>query len=74
MTKVKCQYKWIKCTEQNPPNNQDVLCAAAVALPFSSITTRKIIVAHYHVNFWVSHSLFVFITHWMPLPEPPEDE
>lgn len=51
--------KWIKVTDRLPEEGQAVLCYPEY-LP-----------AEYS-SYWLQWSEF-YVTHWMPLPEPPKD-
>lgn len=61
---------WIPCSERLPgTNGKDVSCLAYIP-SFGAVD-----IADYHpdVDEWTFMCLPVTVTHWMPLPEPPEE-
>ena len=62
--------RWIPCSERMPgTNGKDVSCLAYIP-SFGAVD-----IADYHpdVDEWTFMGLPVTVTHWMPMPEPPEE-
>ncbi|MOA31070.1 hypothetical protein D3C78_1522080 [compost metagenome] len=59
--------EWISVEDRLPPEDQPVLCWC------NDGDTEACEVASHHNSFFIdwSHELLP-VTHWMPLPEPPE--
>lgn len=60
--------KWIPCSERLPEENVSVLCYMRIG---------EIVVMEYGGDGWycgVTRYNQRAVTHWMPLPEPPESE
>ncbi len=55
---------WVPCAERMPPTGWSVLVAGGCAY-FNGIEWRTLMGASHRVIEWA-------VTHWMPLPEPPE--
>lgn len=67
--------KWISVTERLPEDGSDVLAYLKYA------NNSRIAAANYYKGTWqdcVMGRLYLteegFVTHWMPLPEPPKEE
>ena len=67
--------KWIPVTERLPEDGSDVLAYLKYA------DNSRIAAANYYKGTWqdcVMGRLYLteegFVTHWMPLPEPPQEE
>ena len=59
--------KWIKVSDKLPNSGELVLAYHTYDDPFHS--DQHIIISHFeHQDYWMDGT----ITHWMPLPAPPE--
>lgn len=56
--------RWIPCSERMPKDN----CYTLVAVLFDEI--YEVYIAAFRGDGW--HTVEGYVTHWMPLPEPPE--
>lgn len=62
--------KWISVEDRLPENDDNYLV-------FTSDRNEKEIATYYGDGEWLTHdliNLIPLVTHWMPLPEPPETE
>lgn len=63
--------KWISVRDELPQDRKCVLCLCEGNI-------RMVLRLHFWKGVWYkdeSHSYFLtFVTHWMPLPEPPKEE
>lgn len=62
--------KWIKCSDQMPPNNLSVL-----VYDKDGVHGGSQIDIDYRVSgeFWNDGGIFDRISHWMQLPNPPKE-
>lgn len=63
--------RWIPCSERMPETNGKDASYLVYVPSFGAVD-----IADYHpdVDEWTFMCLPVTVTHWMPLPEPPEEE
>lgn len=61
---------WISCSERLPGTNGKAVSCLAYIPSFGAVD-----IADYHpdVDEWTFMCVPVTVTHWMPLPEPPEE-
>jgi hypothetical protein len=62
--------KWIKCSERLPDDSRIVLVFSKGQLHFGSYNDWEKV-------WWIyegGNCFTAYVTHWMPLPEPPEGE
>lgn len=62
--------RWIPCSERLPGTNGKAVSCLVYVPSFGAVD-----IADYHpdVDEWTFMGLPVTVTHWMPLPEPPEE-
>lgn len=62
--------RWIPCSERLPGTNGKAVSCLAYIPSFGAVD-----IADYHpdVDEWTFMCVPVTVTHWMPLPEPPEE-
>lgn len=62
--------RWIPCSERMPETNGKDVSYLVYVPSFEAVD-----IADYHpdVDEWTFMCLPVTVTHWMPLPEPPEE-
>lgn len=72
---LKSQPRWIPVTERLPEDGADVL-----GYHLQDADRRRFVAANYDKGYWqdcVTGQLYRaedgFVTHWMPLPEPPKE-
>ena len=68
IAKLEAQQRWIPVSERLPDNWESVLTIDI------SKSTRDMVTAFYNpeTSLWSTHfSCDLWVTHWMPLPEPP---
>ena len=59
--------KWISVTERLPEEKENVLCRC---------WENRVRILYFNGEVWVVVGAYIksFVTHWMPLPEPPKEE
>lgn len=67
--------EWINVKEQLPKNKERVLAYAIKDEDFSDLDCHYFEADHYDGMWFENVDLCrIHVTHWMPLPEPPEDK
>lgn len=62
------QPQWIKCSERMPENGREVLAIGDMG------HSRSQMVSAFLDRYWTWFDNNETVTHWMPLPEPPQEE
>lgn len=68
IAKLEAQQRWVPVSERLPDNWESVLTIDI------SKSTQDVVTAFYNpeISLWSTHfSCDLWVTHWMPLPEPP---
>jgi hypothetical protein len=73
--------EWISVNDRNPSSSDvyficlinNIPCVGYTVRPKTIFTTKNTIVFCPSKNTWTTDELYGKITHWMPLPKPPED-
>lgn len=73
--------EWISVNDRNPSSDNEYFiclinnfpCVGYTVDPRTIFTTKNTIVFCLGENTWITDQLFGKVTHWMPLPEPPQD-
>ena len=70
LSKLEPPRRWIPCSEKMPETNGKDVSYLVYVPSFEAVD-----IADYHpdVDEWTFMCLPVTVTHWMPLPEPPEE-
>lgn len=66
---------WIKCSERMPENTQMVLAFSQgeIVAAYWNYVVCPIDYKKYRAFTYLSGSLLEDVTHWQPLPEPPQE-
>lgn len=66
---------WIKCSERMPENTQMVLAFSQgeIVAAYWNYVVCPIEYKKYRAFTYLSGSLLEHVTHWQPLPEPPQE-
>lgn len=63
---------WIKCSEQMPEETDDIIVACSDGIVMSGISYSRRKGFYIAALGYDSDEPVTDVTHWMPLPEPPE--
>jgi hypothetical protein len=66
---------WIHVDTRYPPEEEDVLCYTVLRKTGTVFAEPVFVVASYKAGLWrTGRDIYsgTFVTHWMPLPHPPE--